>query len=194
MSYVFIAVVMWGLVGCARYEFDVVEPAQFAGRAGKSDYVFEREPLEYKLRSVSNRLVMRIYNSTNDSITLQGQQSTVVDPDEQSHPLLTQTIAPRSFIKLIFPPPRPYIEGYGPAFGVGVYGVYGSSRASPYYPYYYEGTYSDASEPRYFAVYDDLDTYFWDWKGEGQMRLSLVFERGEQTFTHDFVIGRKRVK
>ena len=58
-----------------------------------------------------------------------------------------------------------------------------------------ESAWTDVNdEPRYFTVYDQTDTYFWGWKGEGSMRLNLVFERAGQTFVHDFVIGRMKVK
>src|SRR5688500_3822986 len=94
-------------VGCARYEYDVVSPPQAAGHVGtKSDHTFALEPLEYRLRTIDNRLVMRVYNPTNENVTLLGARSTAVDPERQSHPLMTQTIAPAgSFIKLILPPP-----------------------------------------------------------------------------------------
>ena len=38
-------VVIAALVGCARYEYDVIQPAEFAGHVGtRSDYVFQRDP------------------------------------------------------------------------------------------------------------------------------------------------------
>src|SRR5262245_44628212 len=82
--------------GCAKYEFDIVDPPELAGHIGsKSDHDVEREPLEYRLRAYDNRLVMRIYNKTDDPIHLQGDRSFVVDPDGQSRPLRSQTIAPQ---------------------------------------------------------------------------------------------------
>src|SRR5687768_17048777 len=107
---------------CARYEYDVVAPPQAAGHVGtKDDHRFALDPLEYRLRTVDNRLVMRVYNPTEASVTLLGARSTVVDPDGQSRPLQTQTIAPGgTFIKLIFPPPRPRYYRGGPTFGIGV--------------------------------------------------------------------------
>lgn len=181
------------LVGCTRYEYAIVQPPDLSGHVGaKDDYTFHREPLEYKLRTVSNYLVMRVYNPTGDPITLLGQQSTAVSPDGQSHPLRTQTIAPNSFIKLIFPPPWPRVYDYGPTFGIGVGAIYGCSAD---YPYYGGVFYDDPwDEPLYLTVYDDSNTFWWDWDGEGEMRLTIVFERFQKTFSHDFVIGRGRLK
>ena len=196
------------LVGCARYEYDVVSPPQAAGHAGtRGDHRFALDPLEYRLRTVDNRLVMRVYNPTDADVTLLGQQSTVVDPDGQSHPLATQTIAPGgSFIKLIIPPPRPRLYGGGPTFGIGVGGTIG------HYPHHHHhhdkhgATYHDHFDgydygPRYMTVYDDGNTYFWDWKGEGEVRLNLVYARGRpdaerptDSFAHGLTIHRVRAK
>lgn len=191
------------LVGCARYEFDVVAPPHAAGHAGtKGDHRFALEPLEYRLRTVDNRLVMRVYNPANESVTLLGARSTVVDPGGQSHPLATQTIAPGgSFIKLIFPPPRPRVYGGGPTFGIGV-GV----GSYPHHHHHHRSSIDDWPDdaPRYMTVYDDNDTYYWDWKGEGQVRLNLVYTRdggdddattrGAPSFNHELVIRRVRAK
>jgi hypothetical protein len=47
------------LVGCASYEYQITEPAEFANRVGsKQDIVFQREPLEYRPGTAENRLVM----------------------------------------------------------------------------------------------------------------------------------------
>ena len=70
--------------------------------------------------------MMDIFNPTGDAITLLGDQSSVVDPRGQSHPLRTQSIAPAAFIKLILPPMRPVYRA-NPSIGIGV-GV-GFSRA-----------------------------------------------------------------
>ena len=186
--------------GCARYEYDVVSPQQAAGHVGtKGDHTFALDPLEYRLRTVDNRLVVRVYNPTSANVTLLGGRSVVVDPSGQSHPLITQTIAPGgSFIKLIIPPPRPRFYGGGPTFGVGV----GVGRAYPG-PYDEPGWYPD--DPHYMTVYDESDAYYWDWKGEGEARLNLVYARGEQpdrqadaargpTFAHELVVARARAK
>ena len=190
-------------VGCARYEYDVVSPPQAAGHVGKKgDHTFALDPLEYRLRTVDNRLVVRVYNPTGESVTLLGGRSSAVDPEGQSHPLITQTIAPGgSFIKLIIPPPRPRVYRGGPTFGIGV-GV----GAYPHHHHHHHRSsiepWPDDNGPRYMTVYDDNDTYYWDWKGEGQARLNLVYAREEArdeaqrapTFAHELILRRVRAK
>src|SRR5678815_3269492 len=85
--------------GCARYEYDIVLPQDLTGHIGtKDDLVFTRDPLEYRLRTADNRLVIQIYNPTKEPITLLGDRSLVVDAGGQSHPLPSMTAAPESFI------------------------------------------------------------------------------------------------
>src|SRR5215218_6311688 len=92
-------------LGCTRYEYDITRPTDLAMHVGtKQDAIAPRQPLEYRFRTVDNRLVMSIDNKTDDTIQLQGDRSSVVDPSGQSHPLRTQPIAPQSFIKQILPP------------------------------------------------------------------------------------------
>ena len=193
--------------GCASYEYDLTQPADLRRHVGtKTDTVVPIDPLEYRLRTVDNRLVMRIFNPTDEAIQLIGERSTVVDPDGQSHPLRAQTIAPHSFIKLVLPPLKPYVYDPGPTFGFGVgthvgsaYGPYYSPFYSPYYyPYYshywYGAPYGPTYyEPRYFYVYDEGDNRYWDWKGETDARMTLVFARGEKQFTHELAFHRKKM-
>ena len=175
--------------GCARYEHQIVRPQELTAHIGrKVDTVLAREPLEYRLRTVDNRLVMRIYNPTDDAIQLLGEESTVVDPEGQSHPLRSQTLAPSSFIKLILPPMPPRIQRVGPSFGIGVGTRIGYHRRHPYHhpydPFY--------PEPMYLRIVDD-DVYYWDWPGTGQIRLMLIFDRSGERIRHEFVIGRVRM-
>ena len=191
--------------GCARYEYDLVQPPELARHvANKVDSTFDRDPLHYALRTVDNRLVMRIYNRTDEPMELIGPRSSLVDPSGQSHPLRSQPMAGQSFIKLIFPPPRPLVYDPGPTFGVGV--GYGIGSAYPHrhyrYPYYHSwGSFydddpwcGDYDYPRYFAVYDEGDVYYWDWRGSGnEARVSLVFRRGEKEFKHEFTFRRVKM-
>ena len=99
-----LACVMLLTSGCAVYQYDVVSPAPLAGRVGgDADKVLDVNPLIYRLRSVDNRLVIRVYNPTQDPIEIVGVRSTVVDPYGQSHPLRGETIAPRTYIKIRLP-------------------------------------------------------------------------------------------
>jgi len=191
------------LTGCARYEYDLVEPREFTRHVGRNvDQAVDIEPLTYRLRSVDNRLVVRVYNNTDDNIELLGAKSTVVDPDGQSHPLRSQSIAPRSFIKLILPPPRPQVYDRGPTFGVGV--GYGISSVVPdppdglpdrraFHTHHNQWEPYFRDEPQYFAVYDESDTFYWDWKSVGEARVNLVYRRGESELRHAFVFRRVKM-
>jgi hypothetical protein len=179
--------------GCASYQYNLVQPAELSRHIGaKTDQTITIDPLQYRLRTVDNRLVMRIYNQSGDPIELNGAASTVVDPDGQSHPLRSQTIAPDSFIKLIFPPLQPKVYGPSPAFGVGMgYGwrvdATASRRALE--------TPAPLGVPRYCAVVvDPNDTIYWDWKGAGgEMRLMLVFTRKGSEFRQAFLFRRQKM-
>jgi len=177
------------VTGCAHYEYDVIRPEDLTAHAGtKEDVVFTRDPLEYRLRTVDNRLVLRIYNPTDTPIALLGDRSSVVDADGQSHPVPSMTAAPQSFIKLILPPLRPYIQRPGPTieFGVGtIVSRNGHSYYHPGPPIY--------RPPQYMAAYDVDSALYWDWNGQTQIRMTLVFQRDEETFDHDFAFQRRKI-
>ena len=179
--------------GCATYEFDITHPPDLQRHVGrKIDQVFSLDSLEYRLRAVDNRLVMRVFNTTDNPIQLRGDKSTSVGPNGQSRPLRTQSIPPHSFAKIIFPPVRPYIYDPGPTFGIGMHG--GLSRhhgGACYYP----GFYDYPVTPRYLSVEDD--TQYWDWKGETEVRVTLVYQLGEagnaREIRHEFSFRRRKV-
>lgn len=177
-------------VGCATYEYDVTRPAELTTHIGrKTDAIVARDPLEYRMITIDNRLVIRIYNNTDDTIQLVGDRSSAVDPAGQSHPLRGQSMAAHSFIKLILPPIQPTLQRTGPSFGIGIGTVVGDRRHG-----LREDGFPDESwdEPRYLAVVDD-DALYWDWSGEGEIRLMLLFERAGKNFSHEFVIARKKI-
>ena len=180
--------------GCARYEYDIVRPPDVARHVGADhDTIVFIAPLEYRLRSVDNYLVMRVFNPTRAPIRLLGQESFAVDPHRQSHPLRGQTIAPGTYIKLIFPPLRPRLEPTGPSIGIGFgarygYGWYrrGYWARDPFYDPYWD-------VPRYYTVYD-ADVFYWDWPGESDVRLAMVYQQADlKPFTHEWVFHRRRV-
>lgn len=175
--------------GCANFEYDLVQPVDVARKIGsKTDEVFTRDAIEYRLVTMENRLILRAYNTTESPMTLNGEKSVTVDENGQSHPLRSLTIAPKSFVKLILPPLRPKLERVGPSFGIGFGGMYGDARRPR--PYGYGAAMNDA--PQYFAVYDD-DAYYWNWTKESQVRLTLVYEQEQMTIRHEFVFGRRKV-
>lgn len=177
--------------GCARFEYDIVQPPDLAQHVGEGqDVVFSRGPLLYRLRSYENHLVIRIQNETSQPIQLLGGQSFVVDPEGQSHPLNDETIAPQSFIKLVLPPIVPEAAPVGPVigFGLGVSSVYGTG-----YDLSFEGPLF--VRPRYDAS-ADVENRFWKWEGQTNVRLSLTFGRPgspEAPFTQAFVFHRRRM-
>lgn len=184
-------------VGCTHYEYDLVHPPELAQHIGtKSDVSITLSPLRYELRAFENHLVMRIYNQADVPVRLLGDRSVVVDPQSQSHPLRSQTIAPGSFIKLILPPLPPAVEPRGPTIGIGIgvgYGYgYGHGRwreglDDPFWDYGYY-------EPRYINVYDSGE-YLWDWKGDSEVSVTLTLQRGdEKTFSQTFVFRQKSVR
>ena len=179
------------LTGCARYEYDLTAPPELARHiSAKSEEVLQVRPLEYRLLAVEDWLVMNIFNPTDDPIALLGDRSYVVAPSGQSHPLRSQTIAPHTFIKLILPPMRPFYRDSGATFGIGI-GLssgYGYRGYRGYDPFFY-----DYTEPRYYTYYDPSDATYWNWEGESDVRLHLVFERGEETIGQDFGFHRKKM-
>ncbi|HEV8604093.1 MAG TPA: hypothetical protein VGQ99_01930 [Tepidisphaeraceae bacterium] len=175
--------------GCARYEFDLVEPADLATHiGGDKESLLKRDELEYRFQAVDNRLLMYIVNPTEDAIELIGPESTAVDPRGQSHSLRSQAIAPHSYVKLILPPMRPYYRT-GPSFGIGV-GIHASRGRGAFWPGFYDPSFD---EPQYFTVVDEADTVYWSWEDESEARIRLTFRRGKEVFHHNFLFRRKKV-
>jgi hypothetical protein len=182
-------------VGCARYEYDIARPPELARHVGAQQWVSApQDPLDYRFITADNHLVMQIHNRTDAPIQLLGDKSVVVDPRGQSHALRSQTIAAGSFIKLILPPMPAQVQPSGPTFGfgigLGVGSVYRGGRHGGYYdglndPFLYD-------QPRYYAVYDPNDTTFWEWTGDGEARITLTYDRGGKTVTHEFAFRRTK--
>jgi hypothetical protein len=185
------------LAGCAHYEYDVVQPPELAGHVGDNAWVVLRRggDVEYRLRSSDGYLVMLVYNRGESPVKLLGTDSFAVDPRGESHPMPSGTIPPGSYVKRIFPPPRPRVEPYGPrfSFGVGYFHAQrvGGARAAPArppparyyrpypYPYgFYDGF--DDFEPRYYTVYDTNDRTYFDWPGGTSVRFLFAFAREGQ--------------
>lgn len=191
--------------GCARYEYDVVEPPALAGHVGDQSWAgMRRDELEYRMRSADNRLVMLVYNRGERTIKLLGSDSAAIDPHGESHPLQSSTIPPGSFAKRIFPPPPPTLQTNASSYGVGV-GVMGGAYATHFHggtgswryadPYLYGPyPYGYVTQPRYYTVYDPNDLTFFDWSGESTMRFQFVYQReGGETIRHEWVIRRKKM-
>jgi len=186
------AFILLFLSGCAHYEYDVVQPPELAVHVGEGSWVALRRTgdVEYRLRSYDNFLVMLIYNGGQTPVKLLGADSSAVDARGESHPMPSATIPPGSYVKRIFPPPRPRVEPYGPSFSFGVGYVHlqhvhaapphaPPAHSHPYhYPYYGQGFYD--TQPRYYTVYDANDRTFFDWPGGTGVRFTFALAREGQ--------------
>lgn len=166
--------------GCATYEYNITQPDNLRGHIPqKTDRIVKIDPLEYHFRSVDNHLVIRTFNPTADPIILLGDRSTVVAPDGQSHPLRTQTIAPGSFIKIIFPPIQPKAFIQDPILGVGI------------------GARVDAADydlgPRYLYVDNPDELLYWDWNGETDITATFMYRRGSNEFSNHLTFHRQKM-
>jgi hypothetical protein len=181
--------------GCAHYEYDIVEPAALAGHIGTKDStVVTVDPIRYEAKSQSNRLMLRIQNGTAEPLKLVGDDSFAVDPNGESHPLPSRTIAPNSSTTLTFPPIRPTFRQSGPSLGLGVGVGLGSAsyRRGGYYGRrgFRGGSYLYDDSPRYFRLEDDGTTY-WDWKGNGtDVKVRIAYSHGTESFHHEFTFRR----
>ena len=179
--------------GCARYEYDIVEPANLAQHIGtKTPVSVPIDPVRYEAKSQSDRLVLRIRNESDIPLKLVGDDSFAVDPNGESHPLRTRTIAPQSSTTLTFPPIRPTFRQSGPSLGLGVGVGLGSAHRRGYYGRrgFGGGSYFYDDSPRYFRLEDDGTTY-WDWKGNGtDVKVRIAYQLDKQTFHHDFTFRR----
>src|SRR5690242_1464878 len=107
------------LIGCARYDFQVIKPDTLATRVTQTASRIQTPNMVYYMQAYENRLVVQIHNGEQAPVELLGEKSFVVDPHGISHPLRSITIAPDSSAKLILPPLRPRFEHHGFTFGVG---------------------------------------------------------------------------
>jgi hypothetical protein len=153
---------------------------------GPNDVSVPADPMVYRFQTVDSHLVIRIVNPTDDPITLVGDRSVVVDPDGQSHRLMSQTIAPRSYIKLVLPP-MPDVYEWDDDYWIGGYGGYGFRRGPRRF---YRGYYGFFYEPRNVAVYDTSDPAYFEWSGETDVRINFKFDRAGKQFDQSFVFHR----
>src|SRR5947209_4424506 len=81
---------------------------------------------------------------------------------------------------------RPGYYESRPSIGLGVGFGFSSARRHGWggrYGGYYDPFFYD--EPRYYTYYDESDATYFNWEGETDARLHLVYQRGPDTFTHD---------
>jgi hypothetical protein len=165
------------LAGCARYDFQITQPTKLAQRITNAQTRINTERLAYDMVAKENRLVVMAYNHGTEPLQLLGDKSFVVDPKGQSHPLRSQTLAPKSYVKLILPPLRPRFE-QNPQWNFGIGTQIGSTGHHHHTPMSLD----------YFA---DSDSYYWDWDGQVPIRLSLTYGTSDgKNFTDEFTIQK----
>lgn len=171
--------------GCARYEYGIVEPADLAARIGHKEpgeVKIALDSVQYRFRAVEDRLVLLAVNASDQPLELLGERSYLVDPARESRPLQARTIASHSYMKMILPPLRPVYRA-APWLGVRVGSDPYDALDDPAWAY-----------PSSSAPYDGAAAGYWEWRGEGNVRLRLAYRRGEQTFHHDFVLSKKKMQ
>ncbi len=181
-------------LGCANYQFDLVQPARFAGPLkGDDGKWFELDPLQYTVATAEDRLSIQVFNPGGQTIRLSGRESSVVDPDHHSHPLIDQTIAGQAYVRVVLPPLRPWAgatDYVGESSGIGTEN-YGS--LSPEEQKAYGGGLSGNGFHGGDPGYDRASPVYWDWPGSGDVRVHLVYRRADGTsFAHDLAFVRRK--
>src|SRR5436190_809839 len=85
------------LAGCSHSEYELLQPSDLARHIGPQEQSFRLDPMEYRVQSYENRLILNVFNPTDAPVQLLGRQSGVVDSGGQSHPLPDRPIEPHSF-------------------------------------------------------------------------------------------------
>lgn len=182
------------LVGCTNYNYIVTDSTHLSQRISKdTETTLKIDPVIYGMVVKENRLVLIIKNTLTDPIELLGAKSTVVDQKGQSHPLRSQTIAPNAFVKLILPPLRPRFETT-PSSSL-MFGVQArrDSSALPDTASLPASITSRPAEPVYLDYFSDTDPYYWDFDGEGEIRLLITYQKSDGTvWTDQFTIYRQK--
>jgi len=186
---VFCSLTLLLVSGCARYEYVLVQPAQFSRTITGERTRIAYAPMEYEFAEEDDHLVMAAINPTAEPVRIVQSKSFLVSPDGESHPLPASLIAPRSYKAMLLPPEPPAYRA-SPSFSIG-FGV-GHFFGGPhfgtgfgYHDYIYGG-------PRHYQQVNASD--HWPWE-TGPVRMRLSFEQGTtNTFEHDFLIERRKVE
>jgi hypothetical protein len=180
---ILLGLTLTGLLGaCAQFEFDVKPGGsdQTMHVATTADTRLNNDPLQYRFRADDGRLVMWIENPTQDVMELLGGKSIITDPDGVDHPMRGRSIAAMTSIKEILPPLESQGEQAAP------------NSLTPLNPY---------DEPGFIAVpgvgsSDSISAdsqeslYMWQWDGESEIQIHLVFLHDGRQFEQRFTIYR----
>jgi len=181
------------LCGCQTYSYRILKPAVTPPAVTEHPVSVSLEPLEYRFTQQQDRLAMRVINPTSDRLLLVGNKSFVIDPAGETHPMRGRVIGPHSYVRLLLPPvpftfSHPdYTWGWGWGGSPWGWGWPGYVPLSG--PYFAEGFIGPPP-----IVYEQaLTVYDWRWK-HGTVRLHMEYERGKETFAHEFELDREPQK
>lgn len=134
-----------------------------------------REPVQYRLRQVEDRLVFQATNLAGEAIELQ-DDSAVHDPGGRAHVVPPRALGHGATLKLILPPLGPTRPGAqsGVAFDFG----------SP------EAGNRRARESDPVAPAARTGEAAWSWPPGGRVRVALGWRVDGQTIVHDFVFEK----
>jgi hypothetical protein len=182
------------LAGCKSYHYQITAPPEAATTIPpKQTRTISMPPIEYVMQTREGRLVIQVYNRGQDVLRLAGAESYVVDSRGETHPLPDGTIAPGAYIKFIIPPLAGGTYGttsFGVGVGVGIHGAAPQADETAEASAALSQTQSAATAaPMYLQVAPGMH---WEWRGEGQIRLSLLYLQPDQSFRHEFVISRQK--
>ena len=178
------------LCGCQTYHYRIVQPQTTPAIVAQQGASLKVDPLEYRLEPQNGRLEIRVVNPTLDRIVMLGERSYVTDPKGESHPIRGRVLGPHSFVRLLLPPiPFTYAHPdytWGWGWGGWAWGWGWPAYVPMTGPYYTEGFFGPPP-----LVYEQaLTIYDWDWK-RGPIHLRLTYERGKDTFEHQFEFDRE---
>lgn len=185
------------LTGCAKYDFVIVEPEALKQRISEEPVRIETANLTYHMQARTNALVIQVFNPSAQPIQLLGERSHVVDAYGYSRPINSAVIGANAYAQFMLPPAQPYYTVYRPYWGHGYYAdpypygypVYGRPFPHYYSPTIYRGGYYHDVE--YIEYSDPNDPANWVWKGDTSARLSLTYQREDNsTFREEFTIRK----
>lgn len=177
------------LSGCAKYEYQILRPAEVAGHIGKSPVEVKLDPLVYKMQSYDNHLVVQVFNLTEEPVEIVGERSNIVTPDKRSIPIASQSIPSGAHVKLVLPPVRTDIQPTGPALHIG-FGMQGDAAGVQKKTVDVASVSPVAQEQRVVYLVDLDDSDYWDWDGQTDVTLILTCRQGDKFFKQAFVFHR----
>ncbi len=167
--------------GCASYQYEITTPDGPSRPVRKDvDLVIPAPPAKVRVRQVDGYCVFMIENPTTQPITLDGAKSALVDPSGETRAISTQLLPEAAFTKIVLPPLR-QIDPRGPEFRIG-FGMQVRALDPP----------AQVTGPvvAQYMQYAAGPVEYWEWSGEGTVRLILGLRQHDQLTEHQFLIRR----